>query len=83
MKKFKSVATKKNDSKVKQSQTGTIRTMKPVKAKTNQEKKDGKRMFDPISIGFKSREVKDKIMIEKRKLTNAALTFNKYKNLKN
>ena len=40
MKKFKSVATKKNDSKVKQSQTGTIRTMKPVKAE-NQPRKEG------------------------------------------
>ena len=39
---------KKIDQKVESSQIGTTRRMKPVKAETNQEKKDGKRTFNPI-----------------------------------
>ena len=62
---------KKIDPKVERGQIGTIRRMKPVKAETNQEKKDGKRMFNLILIGFKSRNVKDKIMMGKRKLAYA------------
>ena len=56
---------KKIDPKVERCQTGTIRRMKPVKVETNQEKKDGKRIFNPILMVFKSRDMKDKIMKEK------------------
>ena len=63
---------KKIDPKVERGQIGAIRRMKPVKAETNQEKKYSKRMFNPILVRFKSREVKDKIMMEKRKLANAS-----------
>ena len=65
---------KKIDPKVERGQIGTIRRMKPVKAETNQEKKDGKRIFNPILIAFKSRDMKDKIMKEKRKLANASFS---------
>ena len=65
---------KKIDPKVERGQIGTIRRMRPVKAETSQEKKDGKRMFNPILIGFKSREMKDKIMMGKRKLANASFS---------
>ena len=57
---------KKIDPKVEKGQIGTIRRMKPVKAETNQEKKDRKKMFYPILVGFKSGEVKDKIMMKKK-----------------
>ena len=65
---------KKIDPKVERGQIGIIRRMRPVKAETSQEKKDGKRMFNPILIGFKSREMKDKIMMGKRKLADASFS---------
>ena len=63
---------KKINLKVERGQICIIRRMKPGKAKTNQEKKDGKRMFNPSLTAFKSRDLKDKIMKEKRKLANAS-----------
>ena len=38
--------------------------MKPIKAETNEEKKDGKSIFNPLVV-FNSRNHKDKIMKEK------------------
>ena len=64
---------KKIDPKVEKGQIGTIRRMKPVKAETNQEKKDRKKMFYPILVGFKSGEVKDKIMMKKKKLAKTSI----------
>ena len=63
---------KKINSKVEIGQTCIIRKMKPGKAKTNQEKKDGKRVLNPTLTVIKSRDLKDKIMKEKRKLANAS-----------
>ena len=45
--------------------------MKPVTAETNQ-KKDGKRMFNPILVAFKSSDLKDNFMKQKGKLANAS-----------
>ena len=41
--------------KVERGQIGTIKRMKLVKAETNQEKKDGYRMFNSILVAFKYR----------------------------
>ena len=49
---------KKIDLKVERDQIGTIRRMKPVKAETNQEKKDVKRMFNPLLVAFKSSDLR-------------------------
>ena len=65
------MCSKKSHPKIERGKTGTIRRMKPVKAETNQEK-DGKMMFNPILVASKSRDLKDKILKEKRMLANTS-----------
>ena len=52
-------------------QIGDINRLRPTN--TNHKTKDGKRVFNPILVKFKSREVKLNIMKEKKKLANANL----------
>ena len=66
---------KKVDPRIERHQVGIIRRLRAIDAKTNhEEKKEGKRMHNPILVVFKSREQKNKIMKEKKKLYNADLT---------
>ena len=65
---------KKVDPRIERHQLGKIRRLRTIDAGTNQEKKEGKRMFNPILVTFKSRDQKIKVMKEKKKLINADLT---------
>ena len=64
---------KKVDPRIERHQLGKIRRLRTTDAGTNLEKKEGKRMFNPILVTFKSRDQKVKIMKEKKKLFNADL----------
>ena len=66
---------KKVDPRIERHQVGIIRRLRAIDATTNQEeKKEGKRMNNPILVVFKSREQKNKIMKEKKNLYNADLS---------
>ena len=66
---------KKVDPRIERHQIGTIRRLRDINVKTNQEEmKERKMIHNPILVMFKSREQKIKIMKEKKKLNNADLT---------
>ena len=66
---------KKVDPRIERHQLGLIRRLRAIDTKTNQEdKKEGKKIHNPILVIFKSREQKIKTMKEKKNLYNADLT---------
>ena len=65
---------KKVDPRLERHHMGKIRRLRTIDAISNQEKKEGKRIFNPILVTFKSREQKVKIMKEKKKLYDADLS---------
>ena len=65
---------KKVDPRLERHHMGKIRRLRTIDAISNQEKKEGKRMYNPILVSFKSREQKIKVMKEKKKLYDADLS---------
>ena len=59
------------DPRIVRQQIGEIKRVRPTN--TNHKTNDGKRVFNPILVKFKSREVKVNIMKAKKKLANANL----------
>ena len=49
---------KKVDPRIERHQVGKIRRLKTIDARSNQEKKEGKRMYNPILVTFKSQDQK-------------------------
>ena len=64
---------KKVDPRIERHQVGKIRRLRTIE-ETNQEKKEGKRIYNPILVAFKSRDQKTKVMKEKKKLYIADLS---------
>ena len=62
---------KKVDPRLERHHMGKIRRLRTIEAISNQEKKEGKKMYNPILVTFKSREQKIKVMKEKKKLYGA------------
>ena len=62
---------KKVDPRLERHHMGKIRRLRTIDAISNQEKKEGKRVYNPILVTFKSREQKIKVMKEKKKLYDA------------
>ena len=62
---------KKVDPRLERHHMGKIRRLRTIDAISNQEKKEGKRVYNPIQVTFKSREQKIKVMKEKKKLYDA------------
>ena len=62
---------KKVDPRLERHHMGKIRRLRTIEAISNQEKKEGKRAYNPILVNFKSREQKIKVMKEKKKLYGA------------
>ena len=59
-------ALKKVDPRIERQQVQKIRRLRTIDAETNQEKKEGKRMYNPILVTFKSSDQKFKVMKEKK-----------------
>ena len=59
---------KKVDPRKERHQVGNIRRLRTIDAETNQEKKEGKRIFNPIIVTLKSQDQKIKVMKKKKEI---------------